>query len=222
MTRPSALREAVVGLGAYTAYLGVRGAVLARHGRARARANALRVASLERRVHLGVERPVQELALRKPRLVHVLNAGYAGANVTMSMGWLVLLARRGDPGFRRERRAALLAFLGALPAFLLFPTAPPRTLDGYADTIAVSGVDIEHPVLVRFYNPVAAMPSHHVAFAVVTGAGLAARARGPLGAAGWRVYPAAVAVVVLCTGNHFVLDCVAGAALGAVARRLTR
>ena len=38
----------------------------------------------------------------------------------------------------------------------------------------VSGLDLEHPLLVRFYNPVAAMPSLHVAFAVVTGAEIAA------------------------------------------------
>jgi hypothetical protein len=30
-----------------------------------------------------------------------------------------------------------------------------------------------------------------------------------------------VAAVVMATGNHFLLDCVAGALLGAAARRLT-
>jgi hypothetical protein len=68
----------------------------------------------------------------------------------------------------------LLAHVGAQPVFLLFPTAPPRVLDGFVDTLLdVSGLDLEHPFLLRFYNPVAAMPSLHVAFAVVTGAEIA-------------------------------------------------
>jgi membrane-associated phospholipid phosphatase len=71
------------------------------------------------------------------------------------------------------------------------------------------------------YNPIAAMPSHHVAFAVVTGEGLAMRARTRLGRV-WRGYPPLVALVVLGTGNHFVVDVAAGAALGALARRLSR
>jgi hypothetical protein len=72
------------------------------------------------------------------------------------------------------------------------------------------------------YNPIAAMPSHHVAFAAVTGEGLAARASGRWVRRAWRGYAPLVAIVVVATGNHFVLDIAAGAALGAVARRLAR
>jgi hypothetical protein len=97
--------------------------------------------------------------------VRGLNAGYAALNVAFSVGWLALLHARRDPGFARERRAALGAFLGALPVFLAFPTAPPRTQEGYVDTLGEAGIDIEHPLLVRFYNPVAALPSQHAAFA---------------------------------------------------------
>jgi membrane-associated phospholipid phosphatase len=71
------------------------------------------------------------------------------------------------------------------------------------------------------YNPIAAMPSHHVAFAVVTGEGLARRARTRMGR-GWRGYAPVVALVVLATGNHFVVDVAAGGVLGALARRLSR
>jgi len=216
------LREAAIGLGTYGAYLVVRRLVLTPTGRQRARRNALGVAALERELGLDVERHVQALAVAAPRLVHALNAGYAVANVMLSVGWLVSLYRLGDAGFPRERRAAVAAYLGALPVFLLLPTAPPRTLEGYVDTIAASGIDIEHPFLVRFYNPLAAMPSLHVAFAVITGAALAGRAHSPALQGAWASYPAAVSLVVVATGNHFVLDCVGGAALGGVARALTR
>lgn len=220
--RFSAAREAALGLGAYALYLAVRHAVHTPAGRERARRNAERVVALERRLGLHVEPRVQALALRAPRLVHALNAGYAGANVTLSAGWLWRLYRRRDPGFHRERRAAVAAFTGALPVFLAVPTAPPRTLEGFVDTLAAAGIDIEHPLLVRFYNPIAAMPSHHVAFAVVTGTGLAARAPAGTRRAGWSAYPLLVALVVVASGNHYVLDVAAGAALGALARRLTR
>jgi hypothetical protein len=84
----------------------------------------------------------------------------------------------------------------------------------------VSGFDLEHPLLVRLYNPVAAMPSLHVAFAVVTGTAIAERAEARSAKAAAYLYPALVTAVVAATGNHYVLDAAAGAALGAAARWL--
>jgi hypothetical protein len=211
-----------LGLGAYAAYMAVRRAVVTPAGRRRAERNAHRVIALERRAGLALEPGVQRVAMRAPALMHALHAGYAVANAGLSVGWLIALHRRGDPAYARERRAALAAMLGALPVFLAFPLAPPRTqADFVVDTMREGGLDIEHPLLLRFYNPLAAMPSHHMAFAVVSGAGLARRARSPLARAAWSAYPAVVAVVVLATGNHYVLDVPAGAALGAAARALT-
>ena len=116
----------------------------------------------------------------------------------------------------------MAAFLGALPVFLVLPTAPPRHLDGFVATLEASGVDLDHPELVRFYNPIAAMPSHHVAFAVVTGIGLASRSSHVLRRVTWWGYAPAVGMIVVATGNHYVLDVIAGAALGMIARRVTR
>src|SRR5690606_21965838 len=155
---------------------------------------------------------------RAHRLVTVLNVGYAAANVTLSVGWLFVLYRRRDGGYHRERRAVLAAWGGAIPGFALVPRAPPRQGDGFIDTIRAHGIDIERPALVRWYNPIAAMPSYHVAFATVTGLGLAPRARRRAGRWAWRAYPGAVAGTVIATGNHYVVDVVAGAVLGAAAR----
>ena len=221
--RRSGLREAALGLGAYGAYMAVRRAVLTPAGRRRARRNADAMIRLEGRLGLGLEPAVQRAALRAPGLIHALHAGYAAANIGLSVSWLIALQRRGDPGYVRERRAALAAFLGALPVFLALPMAPPRTRPDYVvDTMAATGIDIEHPLPVRFYNPIAAMPSHHVAFAVVSGVGLARRARTPFARLAWGAYPVIVSLVVLATGNHYALDVPAGAALGVAARALTR
>jgi len=221
MKRFSLRREVTLGLLVYWVYLVVRKLVLDANGRERARRNGERIVALEERLGLHVEPAVQRALLRFPRVVHGLNLGYAVFNVGLTVGWLVLLYRRRDPDYHRLRRACVLAHLGAQPVFLLFPTAPPRALEGFVDTLSeVSGVDLEHPFLVRFYNPVAAMPSLHVTFAVLTAGGIAARAESPAAKAFARAYPPLVSLVVAGTGNHYALDLVAGAALGAAARRI--
>ena len=215
-------REVAIGLGAYAAYLAARHVVWNDRGRDRARRNAARIADAERRAGVFVERYVQRAAARTPRLVTIFNAGYAVGNVTLSVGWLFALYRRGSPAYARERRAAVAAFLAAVPVFATFPTAPPRSLDGFIDTLRARGIDLDHPVLVRLYNPIAAMPSYHMAFAVVTGLGVANHGRSRAVRLAGRAYPVAVAAVVIGTGNHFVADVAAGSALGAVARAVTR
>ena len=215
----SVRRELTLGLFVYAVYLLVRKLVLDRDGRERARRNAERVVALEERLGVHVEPSVQRALLRFPRVMHGLNLGYALFNVGLTAGWAVHLYRRRDPSYAGLRWACLLTHLGAQPAFLLFPTAPPRVLDGFVDTLAeVSGFDLEHPVLVRFYNPVAAMPSLHVAFAVVTAGAIADRASSTAGKSAAWAYPPVVSLVVAGTGNHYVLDAVAGAALGSAAR----
>lgn len=216
----SARREIALGAATYGLYLIGSRLALRRDGRERARANAERLVALEERAGLHVEPLVQQVALRFPRALHAATAGYAIGNVTLSAGWLALAYRRRDSDYHRERRAALAAYLGALPVFHLLPTAPPRTLDGFVDTIAHSGIDIEHPFLLRFYNPIAAVPSLHCAFAVVTGTALARRRQG-VGRLLWRAYAPLVAVVVVATGNHYTLDVLSGVALGRLARAVT-
>jgi hypothetical protein len=221
MNRFSLRREVTLGLLVYALYLLVRKLVLDAGGRERARRNAERVVALEGRLRLDLEPALQRALLRFPRVVHGLNVGYAVFNVSLTVGWLVVLYRRRDPAYQRLRHACLLAHVGAQPVFLLFPTAPPRVLEGFVDTLSeVSGFDLEHRLLVRFYNPVAAMPSLHVAFAVVTGAAMADRAESRAVKTVAYAYPSLVSLVVAGTGNHYVLDGVAGAALGAAARGL--
>ena len=221
MSRFSLGRELTLGLVVYGIYLLVRKLVLDGGGRERARRNGGRVVAAEERMRIHVEPVVQTALLRYPRVVHGLNVGYAVFNLGLTVGWLAALYRRRDPGYHALRRACVLAHLGAEPIFLLFPTAPPRVLEGFVDTISeVSGFDLEHPFLVRFYNPVAAMPSLHVAFATLTGAAIAERVESSTAKVVAHAYAPAVALVVAATGNHYVLDTVGGAALGAAARRL--
>ena len=67
---------------------------------------------------------------------------------------------------------------------------------------------------------IAAMPSIHVAFAVLTAAGLRDAGRSPWTRRLAPGYPPAVALVVFATANHYVLDAVAGWALARLSLRL--
>jgi membrane-associated phospholipid phosphatase len=219
----SGRREIAIGLGAYALYLGVRAVVVRERGRLRARRNAERIVALERRLGIHVEQGLQQLLLPLTRLIAGLNVGYAVLNFGLTIGWLMRLFAARHQEFHCLRRATALTFFGAQPVFLLFPTAPPRTLDEFVDTIQeVSGFDLDSGLVAKLYNPLAAMPSIHVAFAVVTATGLAGTSRSRLVRRLAPGYPPLVAVTVFATANHYVLDGVAGAALGALGLRAAR
>jgi hypothetical protein len=214
-------REVAIGLATYAAYLGVRAVVFHDRGRERAARNSRRLVAAERRLGLNFEQRSQSLALRTPRLLTVLNLGYVTLNVGLTVGLLMLLYRRRDPAFHRLRRALVFATLGAQPIFLAFPCDPPRSLDHMVDTVS-DVLDLDSGLVVRLYNPIAAFPSIHLAFAVVTAAGLRERARSRLVRRAAHAYPPAVFAAVVATGNHYVLDGIAGSALAAAALRLSR
>jgi hypothetical protein len=215
----SGKREAAIGLGLYAVYLGVRALVVNERGRRRAADNARRVCEFEERLGLHVEPAIQQLLLPRKRVLHVLNVSYVTLNVALTVGWLMLLYRRRDPEFHHYRRAAALSLAGACPVFLVFPCDPPRSLDGFVDTVS-DVLDMDSGIVVQLYNPIAAMPSIHCAFAVVTGAAMARTARSPAVRTLGRVYPLAVFGTVLATANHYVLDGIAGSGLALLALRL--
>jgi hypothetical protein len=221
--RFSGRREAAIGLGVYAVYLLASRRKRSEAGRLEAARNAERVVTLERRLGLHVEPRLQALLLPRRRLLAVLNVAYVTLNVGLTVGWLMRLFRRRHPDFHRLRRAAVLTTLGAQPVFVLFPCAPPRTLDGFVDTIVeVSGLDLDRGLIAQLYDPLAAMPSIHVAYAVVTAAGIAGASESPLVRAVAPAYPPLVALIVFATANHYVLDALAGAALGGLALRVSR
>jgi hypothetical protein len=212
----SVRREVVVGLSTYAVYLLVREAVVTDRGRRAAMRNARRIVAAERRLSLHVEPRLQRAALPHRRALVAASLGYVTLNVGLTVGWLALLFARRDASYHRLRRAWVLATLGPLPACLLFPTAPPRALEGFTDTIRETGVDLDTGIVARLYNPIAAMPSVHMAYAVIIGSAVAQTARSSILRRGAVAYPPAVALIVVATANHFVLDVLAGTLLGRV------
>lgn len=212
-----------IGLGVYALYLLASRRKRGEAGRLQATRNAERVVALERRLGIHVERQLQELLLPHRRLLGTLNVAYVVSNAALTAGFLMRLYARRHPAFHRFRRAAVLTTLACQPVFYLFPCAPPRSLDHFVDTIAdVSGIDLDSGAVAQLYDPLAAMPSIHVAYAVVTAAGIAAASESPTFRALAPAYPPLVAAVVFVTANHYVLDAVAGAGIAAVALRFSR
>jgi PAP2 superfamily len=218
----SARREVAVALGTYAAYLAVRTLIVNDRGRRAALRNARRVLAAERRLGIHLEPHLQRASLPRRRALAVANVSYVTLNVGLTVGWLMLLYARRDPRFHRLRRAWVIATLGAQPAHLLFPTAPPRGIEGFTDTIREAGIDLDSGWVAYTYNPLAAMPSIHMAWAVVIGTGISATARSPLLRRAALAYPPAVALIVVATANHFLLDVVAGSLLGGASLALAK
>ncbi len=178
--------------------------------------NARRVQGLERSLHLAWEGPLQRAFLELPALVRALNLLYLGHFLFTAL-FLVWLYRRSPTGFALFRDAFLAAVALAALVHWAFPTAPPRLASiGVEDTLRrLSGIDIGSRGSLAVTDPVAAMPSLHAGFAFGVGLGLIlyggrrARLLGVL-------YPLAVALTILVTGNHFLLDALAGVAVMAL------
>jgi membrane-associated phospholipid phosphatase len=108
----------------------------------------------------------------------------------------------------------------ALVLYAAYPTAPPRFMPeyGFSDSVAhFTGLTSEGSSADALYNPFAAVPSMHVAFALMLALPMASMTRRRWVKALWISYPALVSFVVVATANHWWLDAVAGALTAAVA-----
>jgi len=112
-------------------------------------------------------------------------------------------------------RTTLLVASGlALVGYLAYPTAPPRSAGiGIADTIYGGHVDLDTGLVSSLYNPYAAVPSMHIGYALVVGASLVRYGRRPAVRLLGVPYPLFVLLIVVATGNHFLVDALAGAAV---------
>ena len=170
------------------------------------------VVQWERDLHIEWEEGLQQAFLRVPELVKAMNVFYFVGHFVLTAAFFFWLYHTNRDGFRRFRNGFLTATFIALFIHWQFPTAPPRLAGiGLEDTLRqLSNIDIGSPTSSSFSNPVAAVPSLHAGWAVGVGVGLVLFARPLL----WRVigvlYPVAVVLTIVVTGNHFVFDALAG------------
>jgi PAP2 superfamily len=208
--------EAAAALTLYGLYELARGLVGA--DTAEADGHAHRLVALERSLHLFVEANVQRAVQALPGLTSLLGVAYLTLHLGVTAAVLLWLHRRRPEGFPLVRTALLLASGLAIVGFLVYPTAPPRLAGvGIVDAVSGGHVDLNRGLVSSLYNPYAAVPSMHVGYALIVGAGLLRHARRFLVRAIGALYPPFVLLVIVATGNHFFLDAAAGALVAGLA-----
>jgi PAP2 superfamily len=208
------LRQISLGLAVYFAYSLVRGLV---EGRATAAfQHARELISLERTLHLFVEPSVQAWASGSHLVMVIASWLYVNGQTSITIGGLLYLYLRHNRSFYFVRNMFIIAMAIALVGYTVFPTAPPRFMPewGFIDSVSdLTGVHVSHTsgMMSALINPYAAVPSMHVAFALMIGWPLARLARNSLVRALWLLYPFLMAFVIVVTANHFIVDALLGA-----------
>ena len=133
---------------------------------------------------------------------------------------LIWMWRSHRDAYPRARTTLMVATIIGLIGFSLLPVAPPRMLPGFVDTMAQYAgtgwwsTDASAPRGVgSFTNQFAAMPSLHVGWALWCGWQMVRYGKHKVTRIAGVLYPALITLVVIATGNHYLLDAVAGVAV---------
>jgi len=183
--------------------------------------HARALADLERSLGLYVEPDLVGWASGRETLLWLAGAVYLGAHVPALGGALVLVYLHRRAAFARVRSAFVVCQLALVACWLAWPLAPPHLLAGGAPRLGGpwdGGASAAAGVL---QSPYAAMPSGHVAFALLAAWTLGHLSLPPAVLRAAWLYPALVAAITLITANHFWMDvvvaaAVVGASVGAV------
>ena len=212
-----ALRQLVLFAGAYYAYRIVRGVV---DGHAvDAYTHARDIVGAERGMGLFFEPGLQEWAIRHvPDVVTASNWMYVNSHFVVTTTFLIWLYVVRNHAYYFVRNMFLIAMGLALVGYVVYPTAPPRFLPewGFSDTVANFVGEKAANSANLLYNPFAAMPSMHVAFALMIAVPAVQLIRPRPLKVLWALYPAVVTFVVVVTANHWWLDAALGALVALV------
>jgi hypothetical protein len=210
-------RQIVLFCGAYWLYRIARGMVDGRA--AEAFDNAREVIAIERGLGLFVEPSVHAWASAHAVVIDGASWMYLNSHfavTTVALAWIYL---RRNERFYFVRNMFMVAMGLALVGYVALPTAPPRFMPewGFTDSVAAfTGVNADSASADLLFNPFAAIPSMHVAFALMLGATMARMTRRRWAQALWCAYAPVVTFVVIATANHWWIDGFLGAVVAAV------
>ena len=204
-------RQILLFCGAYWLYRLVRGQV---DGRAAvAFDNARELIAIEQSLGLFVEPSVHAWAEAIEPVIDVASWMYVNSHFTITVVTLAFVYLRRNDAFYFVRNMFVIAMGLALLGYVAFPTAPPRFMPewGFTDSVAdFTGVAADSASADLLLNPFAAVPSMHVAFALMLAMPMSRMVRSRAARAAWIVYPAVVSFVVVATANHWWLDAFLG------------
>ncbi|GAA0225090.1 hypothetical protein GCM10009539_07870 [Cryptosporangium japonicum] len=177
-----------------------------------ATAHARTLVAVEGALGLDVEVDLATWWGADPTRAVIADAYYVTAHFAVPIVLFGLLVLFRPAAYHRYRTAFVAASLLGVAVSWLWPTAPPRLVEGFADAPIISGLE----------NPYAAFPSMHVGWAVWAALAVAAlTANVWLRALAW-LHAAITGVVVLVTGHHWVLDVAGGVLVAYAALALAR
>src|SRR3954449_4627459 len=210
---PQGYGDAVRQLGLFVlaelSYEAVRG--VADGARASAIVNGQNVIDFEKGTHTFFEPNLQKLFLDHRWIIDFANFMYMNSHFVVTTAFLVWLYLFRNQNFYFVRNMFMVAMGLAVVGYALLPTAPPRMLDGFTDTITqYAQVNHDSGLVKLFINPYAAIPSMHVAFSTMIGITGVLISRHTITKVLWAAYPVLVFWVVVVTANHFWVDGAAG------------
>jgi hypothetical protein len=212
------VRQVVLFMAAYQLYRLTRGLVNDPAAATTAFQNARDLIHAEQALNIFVEPSLQTFAAGQQWLLDGASWMYINAQTSITLGALTWLYLFRNDSFYFVRNMFLVAFGVALIGYAVFPTAPPRFFPewGFQDSVAnLTHVGHDSVTVNSLVNQYAAIPSMHVAFALMIAVPLARLCKHRVTRAIWAVYPFVVVFVIVSTANHFLTDAVLGAATAA-------
>ena len=172
-------------------------------------AHADEVLRVERALSLNVEGSLIELTASS-NVSASLEWLYANVHLPVLFGFLAAARLLAPDRYPAIRTTFIVSFVPAAFVIGLFPLAPPHWLPEFGLGVPPTDAELADTVGALFHNVTAAAASQHFGFAVflaATSIWLFPRswlARTTL------VYPVLAFLVIVGTGNHYVVDCLVG------------
>jgi hypothetical protein len=203
---------ALIGVGYYVYALGRQAAP---EKTSEAHFHAQQIIDLQQVLRLDFERFANDVVTGWTPLAEFCGYFYGTLHFIVTPAVLIWLYFRRPGSYARLRSTIFIATGAALVCFWAWPLAPPRfAMSGITDTIVDrdifgAGSPDGPSGMVNLY---AAMPSLHCAWAIWCAVAVYLTTRSSWRRLVW-AYPITTTLVVMGTGNHFLLDAVGGLAV---------
>jgi hypothetical protein len=207
------VREATFVVSAFLLYFVVRANVDGREFEAVQRARSL--VEIEQSLGIFWEPELQRHVLDVAPLFNLVNWTYVWGHfpvIVFAAIWLFMIKRNEYPVYRN---AFIISGAIGLVIYAALPVAPPRFLHGYGfvDTLTFRDSVQQVSLPPALLNEYAAVPSLHFGWNMLAGIAIVRHAPHALLKPIGVLMPAAMFTSIICTGNHFILDGVAGGAV---------
>lgn len=193
-------------------YFGVRGAT--QGSTAAALDHAEDIVQWEKSLGIYVESELQAPVNDFRTLETLANWVYIWGHWPVIIATLAWLAWKHSSVFLRMRDAMMISGALGMVIFVLYPVAPPRLAGlGLVDTVTQSSHSYRVLQPPAFVNQYAAMPSLHSGWDLLVGIAIVTAASSVVLRTIGVLMPILMALAVVLTANHYLLDVVAGVTL---------